>query len=64
MLLLTTKQDPNTKTLASFGSIADGAQHVWDVCAGRLDEGLAQGQVSGQAFHPTSWNVIVRKDSS
>ncbi|CEJ87469.1 hypothetical protein VHEMI04425 [[Torrubiella] hemipterigena] len=54
--------DAGVKTLASFGSIADGAQWVWNKCAGRLDKGLAQGQVSGQAFHPTNWNVIVRKD--
>ncbi|KAJ6787139.1 hypothetical protein PWT90_05369 [Aphanocladium album] len=52
-----------TKTSNSFGSIAEGARRTWGVCAGRIDQSLSPGQVSGQAFHPTDWNVIVRKGS-
>ncbi|KFY89547.1 hypothetical protein V500_05618 [Pseudogymnoascus sp. VKM F-4518 (FW-2643)] len=46
--------DPKGKTLASFGSVADGAQFIWGRCR-------TAGGVSGQVFHPTNWNVIVDK---
>ncbi|KAF7671932.1 hypothetical protein GT037_009831 [Alternaria burnsii] len=58
---------PERKELASFGSIADGAQVIVDRCTVRgIDVGVPPSpsvQVAGQAFHPTGWNVIVRKDS-
>ncbi|KAF1357481.1 hypothetical protein EJ07DRAFT_128597, partial [Lizonia empirigonia] len=55
--------DVNTaKQLASFGSIADGAQTVLDACSRDSTTGYAGYDVSGQAFYPTNCNVIVRKD--
>ncbi|PTB40428.1 hypothetical protein M441DRAFT_141907, partial [Trichoderma asperellum CBS 433.97] len=48
--------DHQPKTLESFGSIADGAQYIVDHC-GRYY------LVSGQVFHKTNWNVIVREDT-
>ncbi|KAL4885944.1 hypothetical protein BJY04DRAFT_179578 [Aspergillus karnatakaensis] len=50
--------DPAGKTLASFGSIADGARHISLNC----NTGGFNGVLSGQVFHHTGWNVIVRKD--
>ncbi|OBT67706.1 hypothetical protein VE03_03483 [Pseudogymnoascus sp. 23342-1-I1] len=44
--------DPNGKTLESFGSIADGAESLIRRCS-------HQYTVAGQVFHPTNWNVIV-----
>ncbi|KFY95103.1 hypothetical protein V498_03520 [Pseudogymnoascus sp. VKM F-4517 (FW-2822)] len=48
-------RDPKGKTLESFGSIADGAQSLIQMCSNH-------GGVGGQVFHPTNWNVIVKKD--
>ncbi|KAI8219424.1 hypothetical protein K4K54_009529 [Colletotrichum sp. SAR 10_86] len=44
------------KTLDSYSSIADGATRALSVCKGNP-------LVSGQAFHKTNWNVIVRRAS-
>ncbi|KAM5341235.1 hypothetical protein ACJ41O_015344 [Fusarium nematophilum] len=43
--------DSKYKTLNSFGSIADGAQHVLNKCPGS--------SVAGSATHPTRWTVKV-----
>ncbi|KAI8311501.1 hypothetical protein K4K61_012056 [Colletotrichum sp. SAR11_59] len=43
------------KTFSSYPSIADGASRVLEVCRGD--------PLSGQAFHPTDWNVVLRQDS-
>ncbi|KAL4791934.1 hypothetical protein BDV19DRAFT_282662 [Aspergillus venezuelensis] len=50
------------KTLAGYGSIADGAQAIMDKC--RYYEVGGRYWVSGQAFHKTGWNVIVRHDNN
>ncbi|KAH7329295.1 hypothetical protein B0I35DRAFT_466520 [Stachybotrys elegans] len=50
-----------TKTLASFGSIADGAQFIVDRCT--VQRGQWTTVASGQEFHQSSWNVIARQDS-
>ncbi|RGP62432.1 hypothetical protein FSPOR_9279 [Fusarium sporotrichioides] len=47
-----------SKTLNGFGSIADGAEYILNKCG---SQGWSNG-VSGQVFHKTNWNVIVRKD--
>ncbi|PHH64054.1 hypothetical protein CDD81_5047 [Ophiocordyceps australis] len=49
--------DDKPKTLESFGSIADGAAYIFNNCHHGLH--LA---ISGQAFHETKWNVIIRWD--
>lgn len=49
-------QDPNGKTLESFGSIADGAESLIRRCS-------HQYTVAGQVFHPTNWNVIVNRQN-
>ncbi|KAL2860917.1 uncharacterized protein BJX67DRAFT_375715 [Aspergillus lucknowensis] len=49
-----------TKTLNSFGSIADGAQKVVDECQRHILDNPTQS--SGQVFHYTDWNVIVTSD--
>ncbi|KAM0280203.1 hypothetical protein ACHAQH_004160 [Verticillium albo-atrum] len=46
----------STKSLASFGSIADGAQRIIDICY----KDIKRWAFNGQAFHKTDWNVIVR----
>ncbi|CCF35349.1 hypothetical protein CH063_01288, partial [Colletotrichum higginsianum] len=46
-----------TKELASFGSIADGAQYIDDKC--HTGSPGVSGYASGQVFHETDWNVIV-----
>ncbi|KAL2851099.1 hypothetical protein BJY01DRAFT_261128 [Aspergillus pseudoustus] len=49
------------KQLESYRSIADGAQAVLQSCS--YDGGFSfSNKVTGQAFHETSWNVIVRGD--
>lgn len=49
-----------TKSLHNgFGHIADGARYIVDTC----NDGNPFGGTVGQAFHPTEWNVIVRKDN-
>ncbi|KAF5007077.1 hypothetical protein FDECE_6581 [Fusarium decemcellulare] len=56
--------DKMSKTLNSFGSIADGAQRVRDKCSHRFSNPGGTGdimRVKGQAFHSTHWNVIVRE---
>ncbi|KAF6813785.1 hypothetical protein CPLU01_14570 [Colletotrichum plurivorum] len=47
----------SSKNLSSFASIADGAQWIVDRCNYGCD------YTGGQAFHETSWNVIVRPNS-
>ncbi|KAH7305452.1 hypothetical protein B0I35DRAFT_464726 [Stachybotrys elegans] len=46
---------PSTKELASFSSIADGAQYIVDRCSFYNGYGT---YASGQVFHSTNWNVI------
>ncbi|KAL3454938.1 hypothetical protein BJX64DRAFT_295548 [Aspergillus heterothallicus] len=47
------------KQLESYRSIADGAQAVLQSCS--YDGGFSfSNKVTGQAFHDTNWNVIVR----
>ncbi|KAH7305453.1 hypothetical protein B0I35DRAFT_413850 [Stachybotrys elegans] len=46
------------KTLASFGSIADGAQWIVDRCSWVGDSGVYS-YTAGQVFHSTNWNVII-----
>ncbi|KAL4962766.1 uncharacterized protein BDV14DRAFT_99136 [Aspergillus stella-maris] len=48
-----------SKTLNSFGSIADGAQYVLNNCV-LPSTGGTYPPVNGQVFHKTHWNVIVR----
>ncbi|KAL3456003.1 hypothetical protein BJX64DRAFT_271465 [Aspergillus heterothallicus] len=48
------------KTLESYGSIADGAMAIVDKCS--YYQPGTYIKVSGQAFHNTNWNVIVRAD--
>lgn len=50
-------QAPQTKTLASFFSIASGAGAINRQCV--RGNPLINPKVGGQAFHPTNWNVIV-----
>nr|XP_036583894.1 uncharacterized protein CTRU02_06025 [Colletotrichum truncatum]KAF6793153.1 hypothetical protein CTRU02_06025 [Colletotrichum truncatum] len=45
-----------TKTLASFGSIADGAQHLMNRCR-------FGASVGGITTHPTRWEVQVYRTS-
>ena len=52
-------QARETKTLAAWGSIADGAAYVVEQC----DDGRLGGGTVGQIFYSTNWNVIVRKDN-
>lgn len=61
-LLTLFKQDNKPKTLESWGSIADGASWLSVRCSYQptITSFL---YVVGQVFHPTHWNVIVRKDS-
>ncbi|OHF03062.1 hypothetical protein CORC01_01820 [Colletotrichum orchidophilum] len=49
--------DNKLKTLNSFGSIADGADKVWGMCT---DRNSHYDKASGQAFHDTNCNVIIR----
>ncbi|KAL3442667.1 hypothetical protein BJX65DRAFT_286260 [Aspergillus insuetus] len=51
--------DPAGKTLDSFSSIADGAQYIYDNC----HTGGYDGVLSGQVFHSTDWNVIVKREA-
>ncbi|KAL2826708.1 hypothetical protein BDW59DRAFT_145069 [Aspergillus cavernicola] len=48
------------KTLESYSSIADGAQAIINDC--KFYKPGSYNKASGQAFHKTNWNVIVRKD--
>ncbi|KAL2826231.1 hypothetical protein BDW59DRAFT_171895 [Aspergillus cavernicola] len=50
---------PKSKQLRSYGSIADGAQYVVQHCT-ITPSGSSFSSVTGQAFHKTDWNVIVR----
>ncbi|KAF4943581.1 hypothetical protein FGADI_13314 [Fusarium gaditjirri] len=53
----------SSKTLNGFGSIADGAEYINDKCTRwGWQNGGYRSFVSGQVFHNTKWNVIVRKD--
>ncbi|KAL3492408.1 hypothetical protein BJX62DRAFT_224573 [Aspergillus germanicus] len=52
--------DDKPKTLESYGSIADGAMAVLEKCSYYKPGSYIH--VSGQAFHNTNWNVIVRAD--
>ncbi|WXC44252.1 hypothetical protein QX201_003989 [Fusarium graminearum] len=53
----------SSKTLNGFGSIADGAEYINDKCTRwGWQNGGYRSFVSGQVFHSTKWNVIVRKD--
>ncbi|KAF5618809.1 uncharacterized protein FTJAE_12170 [Fusarium tjaetaba] len=53
----------SSKTLNGFGSIADGAEYINDKCTRwGWQNGGYRSFVSGQVFHKTNWNVIVRKD--
>ncbi|KAF4907227.1 hypothetical protein CGCVW01_v012588 [Colletotrichum viniferum] len=52
--------DRNSKELAAFGSIADGAQYLVDRCP----YGAGNRYMAGQVFHSTNWNVIVRQDNN
>ncbi|PHH82646.1 hypothetical protein CDD82_5282 [Ophiocordyceps australis] len=47
--------DDKPKTLESFKSIANGGIFIWDNCNTGTNNAY-----SGQAFHPTKWNVILR----
>ncbi|KAJ5747690.1 uncharacterized protein N7511_009386 [Penicillium nucicola] len=49
----------SSKTLNSFGSIADGALYVLGHCT-NSGAGISNPTVDGQAFHKTDWNVIVK----
>ncbi|KAL2826707.1 hypothetical protein BDW59DRAFT_63195 [Aspergillus cavernicola] len=52
---------PQAKQLESYDSIADGATAILQSCA--RDGGFSwDNKVSGQAFHYTNWNVIVRRE--
>ncbi|KAM0388309.1 hypothetical protein ACHAO7_010545 [Fusarium culmorum] len=52
-----------SKTLNGFGSIADGAEYINDKCTRWGWQNGGYGSfVSGQVFHSTKWNAIVRKD--
>ncbi|KAJ0334904.1 hypothetical protein COL922a_010078 [Colletotrichum nupharicola] len=49
------------KELTSFADIADGASRVLSVCTDKLDANQGEAMtVSGQAFHPDNWNVVIR----
>ncbi|KAI8215086.1 hypothetical protein K4K48_003762 [Colletotrichum sp. SAR 10_66] len=49
------------KELTSFADIADGASRVLSVCTDKLDANQGEAMtVSGQAFHPENWNVVIR----
>ncbi|KAJ0152142.1 hypothetical protein CTA2_252 [Colletotrichum tanaceti] len=51
----------DSKELASFADIADGAQRVLDKCLDKQDAKQGEGMtVSGQAFHKDGWNVVIR----
>ncbi|KAL2851100.1 hypothetical protein BJY01DRAFT_122306 [Aspergillus pseudoustus] len=52
--------DDQPKTLESYGSIADGAMAIVGKCSYYKPGSYIH--VSGQAFHNTNWNVIVRED--
>ncbi|KAJ0423209.1 hypothetical protein BJY00DRAFT_310337 [Aspergillus carlsbadensis] len=49
----------SSKTLNSFGSIADGAAYVLSHCT-VSGPGISNPSVNGQVFHKTNWNVYVR----
>ena len=53
-------QARSNKQLESFGSIADGADYIMSQCRGGAP---AWEGISGQVFHKTDWNVIVRKSN-
>ncbi|KAF5540313.1 hypothetical protein FPHYL_12086 [Fusarium phyllophilum] len=56
-------RNASSKTLNGFGSIADGAEYINDKCTRwGWQNGGYRSFVSGQVFHKTNWNVIVRKD--
>lgn len=60
----TRTQNRHTETLGSFGDIADGAAWIKGKCQRLRWAGpRSYYSVSGQAFHPDGWNVIVRKDT-
>ncbi|EWZ00977.1 hypothetical protein FOYG_00683 [Fusarium oxysporum NRRL 32931] len=53
----------SSKTLNGFGSIAGGAEYINNKCTRwGWQNGGYRSFVSGQVFHSTKWNVIVRKD--
>ncbi|KAE8378282.1 hypothetical protein BDV26DRAFT_292379 [Aspergillus bertholletiae] len=52
--------DDKTKTLESYSSIADGALAIMGDC--EYNKPGYKNWVSGQAFHNTNWNVIVRDE--
>ncbi|POR34788.1 Uncharacterized protein TPAR_05004 [Tolypocladium paradoxum] len=49
---------PDDKYLDNWGSVADGAQYIWQACGDTKLMGL----VGGQVFHYTNWNVILRAE--
>ncbi|KAL3470113.1 hypothetical protein BJX99DRAFT_264549 [Aspergillus californicus] len=51
----------DTKTLRSFADIAEGAETIINSCT--HDTPSFGRDISGQAFHKTNWNVIVREAS-
>ncbi|KAF6814984.1 hypothetical protein CMUS01_12544 [Colletotrichum musicola] len=55
--------DRAPKTLASFGSIADGAAYLSSFCTGLPETWNGKYTIGGQVFHSTNWNVIVRRNS-
>lgn len=62
-VILTQFKNHQSKTLGSFGDIADGAQVLQDHCAFYPGGTQSATLVSGQAFAKDNWNVIVRRDS-
>ncbi|KAK3987509.1 hypothetical protein QBC44DRAFT_245830, partial [Cladorrhinum sp. PSN332] len=54
-----------TKTLNSFGAIADGVQHLASRCRRFISNGQwSYTESSGQVFYKDKWNVVVRYDSN
>ncbi|PFH59766.1 hypothetical protein XA68_11897 [Ophiocordyceps unilateralis] len=52
--------DLQPKALSSFAAIADGAQFLVKRCVEWMNP--QPEAFGGQAFHPSGWNVIIRKD--
>lgn len=55
-------QELEEKTLDSLNQIADGVGRVMAVCQSRSQYGYKRGEVSGQAFSSSNWNVWVGSD--
>lgn len=49
-------QNNYSKTLSSFGQIADGAQIILDLC----DPNSQLSSLSGQQFYDDGWNIVVK----